>query len=211
MCRIWEWYLHLSKYVSPTSHFKKSVWSSCCINVKGTCMVVMHYSPSLLLYRTAYPSPGTVIQQMLDWEERFRKKIEGQIRTNGNIEKKFPLKQSRGLFSFSHYFSPQIMCLLLTIPPIPLSSCNNVLISNSWCSSKHSVVEEFLSVICIFIIENQNIVLHWETNEPSMNESNKYINTCVCGFACDHFSATRKQNGKIMRRKIEEIKFLEWI
>lgn len=58
-------------------------------------MLAVHYSPSLLLYLTAYQSPGTVIQEVLDWEERFREKIEGEIRINGNMEKKFPLKQLR--------------------------------------------------------------------------------------------------------------------
>lgn len=58
-------------------------------------MLAMHYSASLLLYLTAYPSPGSVIQKVLDWEERFREKIEGHIRINGNVEKKFSLKQLR--------------------------------------------------------------------------------------------------------------------
>lgn len=58
-------------------------------------MLAVHYLPSLLLYLTGYPSPGTVIQEVLHWEETFRDKIEEKIRINGNMEKKFPLKQLR--------------------------------------------------------------------------------------------------------------------
>lgn len=65
-------------------------------------MPTMYYLTCLLLCLTAYPSSGTVMQEVLDREYSVREKIKEDIRMRGNMEKKLPVKQLRRIiFIFS--------------------------------------------------------------------------------------------------------------
>lgn len=94
---------------------------------------------------------------MLDWEERFSEKIEGEIKMNVNIKEKVPTETvKKDYFNFPTIFHHKFSCRRIPF--------NNTIFYNR--ESKYC-----------FALRDKN--------EPSMNYSNKCINLYMHVFVCD--------------------------
>lgn len=153
-------------------------------------MPTMHYLTSLLLCLTA--SSGTVIQEVLDREERVREKIKEDMRMNGNMEKKLPVKQLRRItFIFP--------LLLTTNHVFATNHTTCCLFKLQQCAHGHFLVE-FQAFRFIRIPFNYKYFCNRESKYGfALRDRNDLLsetNTCLYVFLCNHSSAERKQSGK---------------